>query len=323
MRRSLLAIAVLILAFGCTGHVVKRAEVAPPIVFENGPEPIVYFCPQDNCSRQFLRLAGNATSIDCAFYDLNIPPIIHLLEKKEARVFVDDGNAKAVNSTDLIYELDHKTSLSHNKFCVLDNSMVWTGSFNPTMSEDKSNNNNVIVFSSRYLAENYEDEFNELWYDRFGERVNYPIIYLNDHRIENYFCPEDCDVALQRVVQLIRQAKQSVYFMTFSFTEEEIANALIDKHNASVAVRGIFEKSENSRYCQYKRLREAGVDARFDSNKKLMHHKVFIIDERIVVTGSWNPTKSGTKQNDENIIIIDDEATARKYVEEFNRLWPG
>ena len=51
-----------------------------------------------------------------------------------------------------------------------------------------------------------------------------------------------------------------------------------------------------------------------------MHHKVFIIDNKIVVTGSYNPTKNGNEHNDENMLIMHDAMLAEKYVAEFSRL---
>jgi phosphatidylserine/phosphatidylglycerophosphate/cardiolipin synthase-like enzyme len=51
-----------------------------------------------------------------------------------------------------------------------------------------------------------------------------------------------------------------------------------------------------------------------------MHHKVFIVDEKIVITGSTNPSNNGLTKNDENIIILYDEVVARKYFEEFKKL---
>jgi len=52
-----------------------------------------------------------------------------------------------------------------------------------------------------------------------------------------------------------------------------------------------------------------------------MHHKVFIIDNRTVITGSMNPTGAGDRKNDENILVIHDEDIAEKYIEEFLRLF--
>jgi phosphatidylserine/phosphatidylglycerophosphate/cardiolipin synthase-like enzyme len=51
-----------------------------------------------------------------------------------------------------------------------------------------------------------------------------------------------------------------------------------------------------------------------------MRHKVIIIDKKIVVTGSMNPTSSGNLRNDENVLIIYDENIAKKYLNEFERM---
>ena len=53
-----------------------------------------------------------------------------------------------------------------------------------------------------------------------------------------------------------------------------------------------------------------------------MHHKVFIIDGKTVITGSFNPTEGGDKRNDENILIIRDEGIAQKFREEFEQIHP-
>ncbi len=52
-----------------------------------------------------------------------------------------------------------------------------------------------------------------------------------------------------------------------------------------------------------------------------MHHKVFLIDDDTVVTGSANFSASGTQSNDENMLIIEDKALAAAYAAEFARRW--
>jgi len=52
-----------------------------------------------------------------------------------------------------------------------------------------------------------------------------------------------------------------------------------------------------------------------------MHHKVFIIDNETVATGSYNPTESGNSRNDENLLIIHDKEIASAYLEEFQRIF--
>jgi len=132
-----------------------------------------------------------------------------------------------------------------------------------------------------------------------------------------YFCPEDnCK---EKVISTINNAKNNIRFMTFSFTDEDIADAILFKN---VDTKGIFETlGSGSKYSQFNRLKDFGVEVKKDKNKKNMHHKVFIIDGKTVITGSMNPTGSGNYRNDENLLIIHNEKVADKFLEEFEMLW--
>jgi phosphatidylserine/phosphatidylglycerophosphate/cardiolipin synthase-like enzyme len=120
----------------------------------------------------------------------------------DVKVVTDD---KCASHTDSMYpklaefgiiRTDFKTSdFMHNKFIVIDNRTVWTGSMNPTLNGAYYNNNNVIVINSTELACDYITEFFEMWNGSFskGSPANtpYPIIYVNGTKIECYFAPED------------------------------------------------------------------------------------------------------------------------------------
>ena len=51
----------------------------------------------------------------------------------------------------------------HHKFCVIDEKIVWTGSFNPTYSGSSRENNNALVIMSSLLAAQFIEEFERLW----------------------------------------------------------------------------------------------------------------------------------------------------------------
>ena len=51
-----------------------------------------------------------------------------------------------------------------------------------------------------------------------------------------------------------------------------------------------------------------------------MHHKVFIIDNSTVITGSFNPSKNGDERNDENMLVIKDREIAALFLDEFERV---
>ena len=53
-------------------------------------------------------------------------------------------------------------------------------------------------------------------------------------------------------------------------------------------VKVLFEKQQVSQYSEYDTLDNYGMDVKLDTNSVYMHHKVLIIDEHIVVTGSFN-----------------------------------
>ena len=72
---------------------------------------------------------------------------------------------------------------------------------------------------------------------------------------------------------------------------------------------------------QYSRLKDFGIDVKTDNNKYKLHHKVFIIDNETVITGSFNPSKNAEWNNDENILIIHSKEAAKLYINEFERLW--
>ena len=86
---------------------------------------------------------------------------------------------------------------------------------NPTDNDAHKNNNNVLFIDSQIIAQNYEDEFQELWAGTFkkGAPVKEPKIKLDETRIETYFCPEDH--CAEQVKEELKKAEKSIYFMTF------------------------------------------------------------------------------------------------------------
>ncbi|MBT7928272.1 hypothetical protein HN695_08125, partial [Candidatus Woesearchaeota archaeon] len=303
------------------------------VVQEDIPLPVVFFCPKYNCEAVMVDLIKNAKkSAHCALFDLDLYELISMFDERseeiDVKIVVDNDNYEEIEESygkELEFvKIDNGNQLSHNKFCIIDGKVVSTGSFNPTFNGNEKNNNNLVVIESDYLSENYEDEFEELWKGYFGrsnkdkqKKVKYPKIEGDEIIIENYFCPEDdCE---GHVLDVLKNAEESVKFMVFSFTSDPIGEKLVEMHENGIIVEGVLEKKQNTnKYSEYHRLIEAGVDVIYDNNKYnmhhknglqthypksgLLHHKVFIIDDHIVITGSYNPTASGTEKNDENIL---------------------
>ena len=315
----------IILLAGCNQKITGNSTKDVPIEMAKNPE--VYFCPREDCGKVYEGYIKFANfSVHCAFYDINLKNIISSLAKKskyaDVKIVMDSSNYKEQVKGDGVRMNNNNKDeqLLHNKFCVIDSGIVITGSFNPTDNDNYRNNNNIVVIYSKTLAKNYEDEFNELWNGEFGKgsSVERPLFYLNNKTIENYFCPED--KCASHLMDKIKNAKSSVYFMAFSFTNEGIAGSLIGKEGLDIG--GIFDAVQSSnKFSQFNRLKELGIDVKKDKNQYKMHHKVFIIDNQTVATGSFNPTSNADTKNDENLLIMHDKKIADAFLKEFDNLW--
>lgn len=276
----------------------------------------ILFCQVDDCEAMLLNAINTSSDVSCAFYDLELESLESLLAKKDAEVLIFEENYQGFGKS---VKAPHG-GLMHNKFCILDNSII-TGSLNPTVNGITRNENNLLFIEGEVLLQNYRDEFAELQGER-ERSVHHRIIThsINNRTflIENLFCPEDdCEV---RLLELINNAEESIHFMLFSFTSDAIGDALLQQEKNGLHVSGIFDAQQISKYSEFKKLQDAGVDVRKEVAKGKLHHKVFIIDKNIVVTGSYNPTKNGNERNDENIIIIHDVVIATQFLNEFNRV---
>lgn len=239
----------------------------------------------------------------------------------------DDGHGQFAMLEDAGIEVrdDHRGALMHNKFWVFDDAIVWTGSTNITVNGTLHNNNNVIVLKSRAAAQIYENEFQEMWTeDAFGptspSTASQQDILIDGTKVSIRFGPED-DVAVY-LAELLGTAQSEIRFMAFAFTQDDMGGTILQRAEHGVDVAGIFEtRGSETEYSELGYLYCAGLPVRQDGNPRTMHHKVFVIDEHIVVTGSFNFSNNADQSNDENVVIVDNAEIAAAYLSEFDRLW--
>lgn len=275
-------------------------------------------------------------SLDLATLELNLwsvrNALIHAHKRGvQVRVVTESNNLDFDEIQDLIKAGipvlgDRREGLMHNKFAVIDRQEVWTGSMNFTTSDGYKNDNNLVRLHSAQLAENYTTEFEEMFIDDlFGPDIRaatpHPALTIDDSRVETYFSPDD--QTAKRLVELLSSAQKNIYFLAFSFTSDDLADALIRRARAGVEVAGVMDESQiaSNQGTEFERLRAAGLDIRTDGNKNKMHNKVFIIDGNIVITGSYNFSASAEKYNDENTIILYNKDIAAQYLAEFQRIF--
>lgn len=323
--------------------------MAPPASLVAGETPLVqvYFSDPQSPTAQTLRGGPDAAlaaaidaarvSVDMAIYDMDLWSVRDALLDAHARgvlvrLVVESDNLRrrpelqALRDAGIALVDDRDEDFMHNKFTIIDRQQVWTGSMNYNISEAYFNRNNLLQVVSADVAENYLAEFEEMFLDYdFGDRspANTPHsqLYFGEMRVETYFAPEDN--VLRRLVALVNGAEDSLHFMAFSFTADELADAVLAAAARGVSIRGVMDENQglNNTGGDYLRFLQAGLDVRLDGESGSMHNKVLIVDETIVVTGSYNFSNSAERRNDENVLVISSPALASEYLSEFERIW--
>lgn len=219
---------------------------------------------------------------------------------------------------------DDRSALMHNKFMIMDGTAVWTGSWNYTVNGTYRNNNNAVVFQNTEAVAAYQTEFDEMFLDgEFGSTsTDQGVINFSqgDVDVTVIFASEADEVPV--LTETIQQADSNIRIMTFVFSSDELGDAMIDMMEQGVTVQGVFEnRNSTADWSELPRLQCAGGEMRQDGNPYTLHHKVFIIDDDTVVTGSFNYSDNALSSNDENVVIIKNKDIASLYIEEWQRLW--
>jgi phosphatidylserine/phosphatidylglycerophosphate/cardiolipin synthase-like enzyme len=275
-------------------------------------------------------------SVDVAAYSLSLNSVrnalIHAHERgATVRVVMESSNMDRSDPQRLIEAGipvigDNRDGLMHDKFIVIDRAEVWMGSMNFTDSGAYDDNNNLMRIHSTKMAENYTKEFDEMFNDnKFGPDVvaetPNPSITIDGTRIDVYFSPDDG--ALAGLVPVLESAQESIYFLAYSFTSNQLGEIVRQKAEAKLKVTGVMddEQVRSNEGTEFDPFRQADLDVRLDGIDGLMHHKVFIVDEKIVVMGSYNFSQNAEERNDENLLIIYDPVIAQQFMLEFQRVY--
>jgi phosphatidylserine/phosphatidylglycerophosphate/cardiolipin synthase-like enzyme len=280
-------------------------------------------------------IKGAQYSVDMAIYKLDLWSLRDVLldahrRGVEVRVvvessFADEPEIEALKSSGIKVVDDQRDSLMHHKFTVIDRFEVWTGSMNYSINGAYRHDNNLLRIRSAEVGTNYTREFEEMFLeDRFGglsrSDTPYPECLLEGDLVEVYFSPDDGVRA--RLIDRIDDAQTSIDMLAFALTSDPLAEALLQAMKRGAYVRIVVEKDQaGNTGSEVDSLLEGGVDLRLDSNPNSMHHKVILIDGDMVVTGSYNFSRSAEDFNDENVIIVHNAELTADYLVEFNRIF--
>lgn len=226
--------------------------------------------------------------------------------------------------------------------------------------DSRGNANHLLRITSPAIVKLFRDEFNLMWGDGVGGqpdslfglqkpyRSPQTISLANNSSITLQFSPtssrlpwEDSTNGL--IGRTLSQADRSVDLMLFVFTEQNLTNVLEIHHQRGVPIRALIDSG--FAYRDYSEaLDMMGVampnnQCRYGENNRpwsrpiasvgvpdlpqgdLLHHKVGVLDSRIVITGSHNWSAAANEKNDENLLVIDNPIVAAHFQREFDRLY--
>ena len=139
--------------------------------------------------------------------------------------------------------------------------------------------------------------------------------------VEVAFSPNGGGAAL--IIRTIGEAKKTIQVQAYSFTNADIAKALLEAHKRAVNVRVVLDKSqETEKYTSATFLANSGVPVRIDDDFAIAHSKIMIIDGETVITGSFNFTKAAEERNAENVLVIrGNKELAKLYLQNWQWRW--
>lgn len=125
-----------------------------------------------------------------------------------------------------------------------------------------------------------------------------------------------------QILDALHRSVRSIDVCVFTISDDEIAAALMDAGTRGLRVRIIADDDKSSDHgSDIRRLSQAGLAVRMDSDPDHMHHKFALFDAERLLTGSYNWTRSAWKRNHENIILTNEQKLVRRFQAEFDRLW--
>ncbi len=105
------------------------------------------------------------------------------------------------------------------------------------------------------------------------------------------------------IIEHLKRAELSIHIAMYYLTDSQISQEVVNAKNRGVELKIYLDSSQiDDKYSKSRFFINEGIkNIRISSNSNLMHNKFAIIDNNIVLTGSYNWTASASERNDENL----------------------
>jgi len=302
-------------------------------------------------------VANSKTSIDLALYGITLADVAEALLKAKSRgvrvrVIMNQSHVFTKPSAELQSLIDGGVELRtlrgqgqwgimHNKIAIYDGILLQTGSFNWTQAADRDNFENVVFRKDARTISLYQTYFDWMWSktravadgpvteilppDYFGAPPAdaAPSVAFNGGTYPlASFSPKAGTAAL--VIDAANRSQKSISVAMYSFYHTDLANALLAAKNRGVKVTVVTDRLQASNSPLTKFFTDNGFDfrlARGYGGRGIMHNKFAVFDGTLLVTGSFNWTGSGDKNNFENLLFSAAASDISGFEKEFAKIY--
>lgn len=282
--------------------------------------PILLYSSQDGSDLKRLYLRAIESTKDDLFlviYGLADEDIIEALRTKienhlKIKILFDPTGSKKLErwlpkeSIEAIYT----SGLMHKKVLCIDDSVALLGSANLTETSLRLHDNLVAGFYDEGLIKYLKEP-----------TLPFYTVSTKEQSAEVWSLPQHTDAPIQKIKNLILNAKDSIRICMFTFTHKEICQALKEAAMRGVKVEVALDgyTADGSSKNIAASLEMEGIFLHKTRRGRLLHHKWCLIDEKILIMGSTNWTKAAFKKNHDNIIIL--EPLTKKQIKTLSRTW--
>lgn len=232
--------------------------------------------------------------------------------------------------------------LMHNKFLIRDGVTLWTGSANFTVGGLEKQDNNCLTLRDQGIIAQYGAIFTDLLsgeHNHSRRRSSMEAAHLQTlpstrpRVVEALFSPSEGEVIEQRIIKALNGARR-VRVMAFLMSDPGILGALRRFADARADIQGVIDPHGMQDVLRYRHADDPDYwfmrDPRFvaapshafnpHTEQDFMHNKVMVLDDQLVVTGSFNFSENA-ELNDENMLILNSGQVAAAYISYFDRLY--
>jgi len=190
-----------------------------------------------------------------------------------------------------------------------------------SLSDDQRRfiNNKSFELSRAYVEKGGSDAVKaHIWLERVIKAIQ-PVDASPKTISSAHFSPGNS--CRNKIISLINGSKDKLDICVFTISDNRITESIIKAHKRGIELAVISDNDKaNDRGSDIERLTSNGINVILDNSSYHMHHKFMIVDEKILLSGSFNWTRSASEYNEENLSVTYDKELVVLYGKEFKSL---